>query len=104
VLSIGLSTTGCATNKARIDAAAADKARAGQVEVALAAAEKQVQQARRMPDYPAGCRALHFSGVEIADRYDVATKKTDIALGDANKQIGKCAAWYDRTQKGREPK
>lgn len=57
-----------------------------------------------MPDYPAGCETLHYSGVELGDRYNVAAKKTDIALGDANDQIGKCAAWYHRIQKGREPK
>jgi hypothetical protein len=98
------STTGCATNSFRINAAYADKAKADQVKVALAIAEKRVQQARRMPDYPAVCDTLWHSGVELADRLDVAAKKGDIALGGANKQITACAAWYRKTQAAREPK
>lgn len=99
-----LSLTGCGTDRALFNRAAVDKARAGQVEVALAAAEKSVQEARRMPLLPSECRKQWRSGVQLGDRLDVATKKTDIALGGANKQINKCAAWYDATRRAREPK
>lgn len=92
---------GCATDKAKFATAEADKARAAQVEVALASAEKSVQQARQMPLLPSECRRLWRSGIELGDRLDVAAKKSDIALGNANKQIAGCAAWYDRTRKAR---
>lgn len=96
--------TGCATNKALFGQAYADKAKANAAKDAVTAAEKIVQEARRMPDFPVECRKLWRSGVALGDRLDTATKKTDNALGGANKQIAKCAAWYDRTRKAREPK
>lgn len=96
--------TGCATNKWRISQAYSDKAKANVAKEAVAAAERIVQEARRMPAYPLECRLQHRSGVTMGDRFDTATKKTDIALGDANKQIAKCAAWYDRNRLAREPK
>lgn len=104
VMLISLSMTGCATDKAAFSRAQADKARAGQVEVALAAAEKSVQQARLMPLLPSECRKTWKSGVQLGDRLDVAAKKGDIALGGANKQIAGCAAWYDRTRMSRQAK
>ncbi|MER9524067.1 hypothetical protein NKI96_10825 [Mesorhizobium sp. M0292] len=101
---VSLSTTGCATNSFRLNTAYADKAKADQVKVALAAAEKRVQEARRMPDWPAICDTLWHSGVQVKDGINVATWKGDVALGGANKQIIKCAAWYRKTQAAREPK
>ena len=96
--------TACTTDKAALDKAYVDKARAGVVGEALTEADRAVAEARRMPDYPAGCRRHHYSGVKLADKLGVANKKADIALGDANKQTDACAGWYDETKAAREPK
>lgn len=98
------SLTGCATSKFRIGQAYSDKAKANVAKEALAAAEKIVQEARRMPSFPAQCERQWRSGVIMGDRFDTATKKTDNALGGANKQIAWCAAWYHRNRLAREPK
>ncbi|CAN7165767.1 hypothetical protein LJR234_000341 [Mesorhizobium amorphae] len=71
---------------------------------ALTEADRAVAQARRMPDYPPGCRRHHRSGVRLGDKLGVANKKADIALGNANDQIDACAAWYDERRAAREPK
>lgn len=96
--------TGCATDKWLLGQAYSDKAKADVAKEAVAAAEKIVQEARRMPSFPPECRRRWRSGVTMGDRFDTATKKTDNALYEANKQIAKCAAWYDRTRLAREPK
>ncbi|MER9768852.1 hypothetical protein NKJ09_22630 [Mesorhizobium sp. M0189] len=101
---ISSSLTGCATNRALLGQAYGDKAKANVAKEAVTAAEKIVQEARRMPAYPAECRKQWRSGVGLGDRFDTAAKKTDNALGGANKQIANCTAWYDRTRKAREPK
>lgn len=98
------SLTGCATNKWLLGQAYSDKAKANVAKEAVAAAERIVQEARRMPDYPALCRRQWHSGVLLQDRFDTATKKSDNALGGANGQIAWCAAWYDRNKLAREPK
>ncbi|AZO29444.1 hypothetical protein [Mesorhizobium sp. M1B.F.Ca.ET.045.04.1.1] len=101
---ISISLTGCATNKWLLGQAYSDKAKADAAKEALAAAEKVVQDARRMPPYPPQCERQWHSGVTMGDRFDTATKKTDNALGGANGQIAWCAAWYHRNERAREPK
>ncbi|MBZ9678914.1 hypothetical protein [Mesorhizobium sp. ES1-1] len=96
--------TACTTDKAALNKAYADKARAGVVGEALTEADRAVSDARRMPDYPGDCRRHHFSGIKFGDKLGVANKKADIALGAANKQTDACAAWYDVTKAAREPK
>lgn len=96
--------TACTTGKAALDKASADKARANVVGEALSEADRAVAEARRMPDYPAGCRRHHRSGIQLGDKLGVANKKADIALGNANGQIDACARWYDSTKASREPK
>lgn len=80
------------------------KAKAETTPTALAEAEKRVQEARRMPVYPARCKETHRSGVLLNDRLDVANQKGDDALGAANDQIIWCAAWYIKNFDAREPK
>ncbi|MER9833425.1 hypothetical protein NKJ28_00410 [Mesorhizobium sp. M0145] len=96
--------TGCATNKALLGQAYTDKAKAEAAQTALQAAEKRVQEARRMPDWPDKCRRHHHSGIVLGDRQSVANKKADNAIGAANDQTDACAALYDAWQKAREPK
>jgi hypothetical protein len=98
--------TGCATNKAQrsLAEAYADKARADAAQVAMRAADKAIEDARRMPDLPAECRRTWRSGTQLDEDAGASNLKYDQALGDANKQITWCAGWYDRTQAGREPK
>lgn len=96
--------SGCATDKFRLNRAYSDKAKAEAAKTALAEAEKRVQEARRMPVYPAYCKQKHYSGVLLHDRLDVANEKGDIALGAANDQIAWCATWYAKNFDAREPK
>ncbi|MGX9145956.1 hypothetical protein [Mesorhizobium sp. 128a] len=97
--------TGCGTDKAKLlGDAYTDKAKVDVAKEVTAAAEKIVQEARRMPVYPAQCRRHGHTGVALNDWYDVANQKADNAMGEINKQIDWCAAWYDRNQKAREPK
>ncbi|MGX7874444.1 hypothetical protein ACVDG5_018280 [Mesorhizobium sp. ORM6] len=96
--------SGCATDRFRLNQAYSDKAKAETTRTALAEAEKRVQEARRMPVYPERCKQTHHSGVLLNDRLDVANQKGDDALGDANKQIIQCAAWYAKNFDAREPK
>ncbi|MER8786295.1 hypothetical protein NKH71_00255 [Mesorhizobium sp. M0983] len=96
--------TACTTDKAALGKAYADKAKAGVVEEALAQADREVLEARRMPDYPPECRRHHRSGIKLGDKLGVANKKADIALGNANAQIDGCAGWYDERRAARDPK
>lgn len=96
--------SGCATDKFRLNQAYSDKAKAEASATALGVAEKRVQEARRMPSYPARCKRTHRSGVMLNDRLDVANEKGDIALGAANDQIIWCTAWYAKNFNAREPK
>lgn len=104
VLSISSFSTGCTTNRAAFSAAYVEKAKADAVKIALAEAEKRVQEARRMPLWPSQCRTHHRSGIELGDGLYIGNKKADIAIGDANDQTDACAALYDRWRKAREPK
>lgn len=93
--------TACGTDKAAFNKAQADKARAGQVEVALAVADRSVQEARQWPEYPSVCRRHQHSGILLKDTLPVANQKADNAIGEGNRQTDYCAAWYDRTRKAR---
>ncbi|QPC91465.1 hypothetical protein [Mesorhizobium sp. INR15] len=88
----------------RLDQAYTAKAKAEIVPLALAEAEKRVQEARRMPVYPERCKRTHRSGVLLQDRLDTANEKADIALGAANDQTLWCATWYAKNFDAREPK
>lgn len=106
VLSISFSLTGCATNRFQksLNEAYADRARANAAQVALQAADKAIEEARRMPEYPHECRTEWRSGTLLTDKQSVSNIKYDQALGSANSQIRKCAGWYDQTRAAREPK
>jgi hypothetical protein len=60
----------------------------------------QVQAEGLLPDLPADCRRLSFSGVRGGDRLDVAAQKADAALFQQNARTTRCAAWYDQLQAG----
>ncbi|RWO06302.1 MAG: hypothetical protein EOS07_21925 [Mesorhizobium sp.] len=96
--------TGCATNKALLAKAYTDKAKAEAAQTALQAAEKRVQEARRMPAWPDECRRHHHSGIVLGDRQDVANWKADNAIGAGNDQTDACAALYDKWRNAREAK
>lgn len=101
---ISFCLSGCATNKALLDKAYVDKARADAVKTALAEAEKRVQEARRMPAWPPECRRHHYSGILLEDGIYVSNVKADSALGDGNDQTDACSALYDKWRAAREPK
>jgi len=89
---------GCAPN--RLAAAAATKAAANQVPLALSVADEERRIGRALPDYPAACRRTYSAGIRQGDRLDAALLKTDRALSRANGQIVECAGWYDEIRKG----
>lgn len=95
--------TACATDRAALGQAYTDKAKVVAAREATAAAEKIVQEARRMPEYPAACRRHQHSGVLLKDTLPVANQKADNAIGAGNKQTDFCAAWYDQRRAAREP-
>lgn len=106
VLLISSFLTGCGTSRIQqsLNDTYADKARADAAQVALRAADKAIDEARRMPDFPAECRLTWRSGTLLDEDSGVSNLKYDQALGRANKQITWCAGWYDRTKAAREPK
>lgn len=104
VLSISSFLTGCTTDRAAFSAAYVEKVKADAVKTALAEAEKRVQEARRLPLWPADCRRHHHSGIDLGDGLYVANKKADIAIGNANDQTDACAALFDKWRRAREPK
>ncbi len=102
---VSLCLTACATDKAALlSKAYTDKASVDSAKEATTAAEKIVQEARRMPMLPAECRQHWRSGILLHDRLDTANLKADAALGGVNRQIDGCAGWYDATRAAREPK
>ncbi|TPL40714.1 hypothetical protein [Mesorhizobium sp. B2-4-6] len=96
--------TACGTDKAKLSQAYVDKAKVDAAQEATAAAAKLIEEARRMPPYPGQCEKHGHTGVVLNDWYDVANQKADNTVGDLNKQIDWCAAWYHRIWKSREPK
>lgn len=106
MLLTSFSLAGCATNRFQksLDEAYADRARANAAQVALQAADKAIEQARRMPPYPPECLKEWKSGTRLGDRLDASNIKYDQALGGANGQIRWCGEWYLRNWKAREPK
>jgi hypothetical protein len=104
VASASLFLTACATDRAKLGDAYVAKVKIDAAKEATAAAEKIVQEARRIPLLPSECRSHWHSGIMLHDRLDTANVKADGALGGANRQIDKCAAWWDEIRKSREPK
>lgn len=94
VLSILLCLTGCASDRAILGAAYADKAKAGTTGAAIEAG-------REIPDIPADCRRQEASGIALGDRLDVAVVKSDRARQRANARVTRCAQWHDEYRAGR---
>ena len=101
-LLILISLAGCAPARERFIQSERERARAEQVDNALAVAKEAQAIGRILPEYPDLCRREHRSGVSRGDRLDAALVKTDRALFRANGQIRECATWYDELRTGFE--
>jgi anti-sigma factor RsiW len=95
-LSMTLSLTGCGAGKLehRLDEATRRQAEAGQWSAMvdrLTSGEKP----------PADCDVEERSGVKRGDRQDVALRKTDAALYQANQRIRRCSKFNVAVNRGR---
>lgn len=82
-----LALAGCASNQAKLEAAAKDKAKAE-------ASVRVVQIAKKLPAQPAECGKKEASGAALGDRLDIAWKKAENALSRSNARGARCAGWY----------
>lgn len=81
----------CASDRAALDRASTDAARADIVDTAIAVAGRQ-------PERPADCVSKEWSGVTGGERLDVAWLKAERALERTRARQDRCNAW-DREQK-----
>lgn len=85
--------SGCASNQAKLEAAAKDKAKAE-------ASVRIVQIAKKLPPQPAECGKKEASGAALGDRLDIAWKKAENALSRSNARGARCAGWYQNLRAG----